>query len=218
MKGWLETDSTAALAWALAPKKFASRYDGAISVSVDAIVLSTAGDPQKLADSLLALPAGDERVKDCLPVYFELIATTPSHPDPAAIYENIPAPLRKDAWPIAMGRLIEADPQATAAWLTAHVNDPGRNYSVVRYLIVDLTEKDPAGTAQWAATFPDDERWEPWRHPASVATRTWHEKDPAAAKAWLQTQPPTLHWVGAARKKIEEKEYLKEPGSDTTEN
>ena len=214
MNGWFESEPDAALAWAQTAQL--NNYE--TYMAAHAITLSAAGNPQKLADSLLAFPAGDERVRFCLQAYFNLIGTTTGNPDPATIYENIPAPLRESAWPIALERLTAADPQAAVDWLTAHVNYPGRDYGAIATLIHKLVEEDPSGTAQWVATLPDLTAPYPDGHPASYAALKWYADDAAAAKAWLQTQPSTLHWVEETRKTIEEFENPKEPEADKTEN
>ena len=214
MKGWFESEPDAALAWAqTAQLNFYETY-----MAAKALTLSAAGDPQKLAASLLAFPAEDQRAKDCLPTYFELIVTTTGNPDAAAIYEELPATLRESAWPIAMSRLTDADPQAAVGWLTAHVNDPGRDYLATYRLLFNLAGEDPSGTAQWAATLPDDTTDPAWVHPACQVTLPWLAKDRTSAEAWLQTQPPTLRWVEETLRKLEETENPKEPEADKTEN
>ena len=214
MRSWFETTPAAALAWAQSPRNSFGEYKWAAHV----IGLSAAGDPQKLAAALLALPAGATLRKYCLDDYFDLIGTTTGNPDPAPIYENIPAPLREAAWPITMDRLIAVDTRAAADWLTVHVNDPGAAYILTSTLIDKLVEKDPSGTAQWAASFPNDPKSNRFQHPAFVATLRWLEKDPAAAKAWLQNQPSTAPWVSDVLRALEEKETPKEPEADKTEN
>ena len=213
MKGWFESGPDAALAWAQTAKH--TDYEDRMAAEV--LTLSAAGDPQKLVASLLTFPAGDKRVKECLPTYFELIGTTTGNPDPAAIYENIPAPLREAAWPIAMERLTAADLQAAVDWLTAHINDPGRDYLATYRLLFTLAGPDPSGTAQWAATLPDDITDKPWLHPACQVTLLWLAKDRTSAEAWLHTQPSTLHWVESTLRRLEEKENAKEPEADKTE-
>ena len=228
MKGWFETDPAAALAWALEPKT----TDTTNIMAAEALALSAAGDPQRLAATLLALPTGEPKLRYCLPAYFDLIATTTGNPDPAAIYENILPAFRDAAWPVAMKRLIDTDPQAAVDWLTAHANDPGRDYFGTYYLICKLGEEDIAGTAQWASTLPDGPDNPASIHPANSAVYTysessthpaygaalnWFKKDPVAAKAWLQTQP-TLHWAGAALKEIEAEARVKKAEADKTEN
>ena len=216
LEGWFATDPAAALAWAQSPKE--NENPNSLTACAYVLTLSAAGDPQKLVATLLALPPGDSKLKYCLPAYFDIIATTTGNPDPATIYDNIPAPLREAALDVTLGRLMDADPQAAADWLTAHVNEPGREYSGIRYLTLMLSEKDPAGTAHWAASLPDDTTDTAWQPHAAYATQIWYEKDPVAAKAWLQTQPSTLHWVEESFKAIEEMDSPKKPEADRTEN
>ena len=214
MKGWLETDPAAALAWAQEPKDSFTKT----IMAREAIIRSADGDPQKLAASLLALPAGEDTVKFCLDDYFKLVGTTTGNPDAAVIYENIPAPLRDAAWPVAMKRLTKGDLQVAADWLNAHVNDPGRTYEATEALIYQLDIKDPTGTARWTATFPDVSDQDDNRHPAVGPTILWYRLEPDAAKAWLQTQPSNLHWVSNVLKIIEEEDNPKESQEESTEN
>ena len=191
MKGWFETDPAAALAWAQTPKD----SENIAHMAAEILMLNATGDPQKLAASLLAFPAGDHRAKFCIDTYFELVLTTTGNLDPAAIYEELPAPLAEAAWPITMERLTATDIHLAADWLTEHIDDPGRTDKATGGLIRALVDKDHAGIAQWAATFPDNPKRSRYEHPAFVATGCWLVKDPAAAEAWLQTQPTTLQWV-----------------------
>ena len=214
MKGWLETDPTAALAWAQSPKE--SSYE--VEMATVAIIDSAEGDPQQLATALLALPAGDITIHLCLDTYFDLVAATTGNPDPSVIYENLPPALRIDAWFITMKRLAEADHQAAVDWLTAHVNDPGCNYYSTVDLVSGLADEDPAGTAQWAATFPNDINRNQRLHPAMIATSKWFEKDPVAANAWYQTLPDTLPWIIASLRKIQGGKDSNAPAPEAVEN
>ena len=214
MKGWIETEPDAAFAWA----QTANNNEAELLIAAQVLTLSAAGDPQKLADSLLAFPAGDERVKNCLYDYYETVGNTSGNTDAALIYGNLPHALQKPAWSITMKSLNEADLQAAVDWFTLHFDDPGRDYRITRTLFEDLSDQDPAGTAQWASSFPDDPVWPKTDHPCYVSTMTWFYKDPAAAKAWLQTQPSTLHWVEESFKAIEEMDSPKKPEADKTEN
>ena len=214
MKGWLETDPSAAIAWAQTPKD--SLHESEMAAM--AITHSAAGDPQRLVTDLLALPTGDSRIIYCLPDYFNFVRTTTGNFDAAVIYENIPAPLRDAAWPVTIGLLAITNQRGAVDWLNAHINDPGRDNHAIVPLIQRLGVSDPAGTAQWTATLPDTSNGEDHYHPAYVATSSWFEKDPAAAKAWLQTQPPNLRWVRDTLKDIEAKENPNKSQEESTKD
>ena len=214
MNGWFESEPEAALAWAQTAQL--NNYE--TYMAAHAITLSAAGDPQKLAASLLAFPAGDSRVKFCLRDYFDLTVKTTGQDDPAAIYENILTPLRAAAWGLTLERLTASNLHAAADWLTSHIYDPGRDYLAADTLIDRLVKVDPAGISKWAATFPEDRENSGAYHPAYAATFGWYDKDPIAAKAWLQTQPSILHWVDEMLKMLEAKENPKEPEADKTED
>ena len=214
MQGWLETDPTAAIAWAQNRK---ANYLETL-MATTAIIHSAYGDPQQLAAAIQAFPAEDGRIPSCLLGYFDLVGKTTGNTNLAVIYENMPPALRKVAWSAVMGSLAETDPQAAVDWLNAHVHDPGRNYAAACRLMNRLSDEDPAGTAQWAATFPDDIDDNDSPNPACAATFNWLEKDPVAAKAWLQTQSPTLHWVRTVLSEIHREKDSAPPAAAAVEN
>ncbi len=194
MKGWMETDPEAAVAWAKEPKQ----NNQEAAAAAHALGLNAKGNLADFSALVQSLPAGSLTAKACLQDYFDLAMISQGTSDVAGVYQQVPAALKSDAWPVAMQRLSYSDPQAAVNWLAEHVNEPGRDYRAAYPLVRRLAQDDPAATAQWAAQLPDSESAgvdAGSSHPVPMAVGMWLRAEPAAAKAWLQTQPATTPWV-----------------------
>lgn len=190
MQGWMDADPAAALAWAREPKE---AYHEAAAAAY-ALTRSAGGDLKKLEAAMLTLPEGNATARDCLQDYFDIASLSPATEKASTVYEQMPASLKAAAWPVAIQRMSYSDPQEAVNWLTAHVNDPGRDYTATSALVSELSKEDPAGTVAWAAQLPVDADANSF-HPAIQAYYMWSSKDAGEAKAWLQSQPAATPWV-----------------------
>ena len=194
IKGWLESDPQAALAWAKQPT---SAVKEAIAAAF-AISQNCKGDLQQLAAEISSLSPDSATVKECMVNYYDLALLAGNSPSPAVIYDELPPALRAVAWPVTMERLSHLDAQMAADWLGQHQNDPGLDYRATADLVRYMAQDDPAGVAKWTSQFPvfstngTDANHE---HPALIAVSQWLQSDPGAAKTWLQQQPSTAPWV-----------------------
>lgn len=187
MKGWLEINADAALAWANQPHSAPLEADAAAT----AITYNANGDLKQLQAAILKLPADGATRKACIESYFDLATITGDGQSAATTYEKIPAALRPAAWSVAVRQMSYGDPAGAKAWLTGHAADPGHNYEAVGDLIQTLSHEDPAATAQWAIQLPYSAAID-GMHPATMAVANWHDRDPTAATAWLKTQPQEI--------------------------
>ncbi len=194
MKGWLESDPIAALAWA---KQSISNPQHAAAAAY-AISQNANGDLNQMAKVISALPADSMTRRESLVNYFDAAILAEKGASPATIYDGLPATLRSAAWPVAMERLSQGDPEEAKKWLGQHLNDPGRDYFATGRLVAGMARNDPASTAEWASKLPINppkNSGEPEFHPAFIAVGQWLDKDRAAAKAWLQRQPSGTPWA-----------------------
>jgi hypothetical protein len=98
MKGWLESDPSAALAWA---KKPITNPQHAAAAAY-AISQNTNGDLTQMAKVISSLPADGMTRRESLVHYFDTAILTEKDASPAKIYDGLPAVLRSSAWPVAM--------------------------------------------------------------------------------------------------------------------
>lgn len=196
MEGWLEADPAGALAWAKEPR------EGMLEAAAAALAISSSanGDLKQMEKILLDLPADGLTAKEGLRDYFDMASLAGTDRTAATVYDQLPAALKPAAWGVAVQRLHYADPKVAAAWVTAHANDPGRNYQAMNQLVNELSQNNPEETAKWAAALPAvtaTEREAPEGHPVMRAAAQWVRRDPVAAKAWLETQPAEATWAAA---------------------
>ena len=121
MAGWLETDSSAALAWATLPKQAPLEA----AAAAYAITSSTGGDRKRLEAAILELPADSQMTRACLEDFFDLASLAGEGQTATAIYDGLAPSLRAAAWPVTKRRLTFAEPAEAAAWMEKHANDPG---------------------------------------------------------------------------------------------
>ncbi len=194
MKGWMESDPQAALAWAKQPTTSVKEAMAAAC----AISQNCKGDLHQLAADISALPAGSATVRECLLNYYDLALVAGNGSSPAAVYDELPHALQQAAWPVTMDRLSHIDAQQAADWLNEHLHDPGLDYRATADLVRYMAQDDPAGVAKWTAQFPvsatNSADGSP-EHPAMIAVSQWLGSDPAAAMAWLRQQPRSAPWV-----------------------
>ena len=194
MKGWMESDSQAALAWAKQPTTSVKEAMAAAC----AISQNCKGDLHQLAADISSLPADSATVRECLLNYYDLALVAGNGSSPAVVYDELPKSLQQAAWPVTMDRLSHIDAQQAADWLNEHLHDPGLDYRATADLVRYMAQDDPEGVAKWTAQFPvsasDTADGSP-EHPAMIAVSQWLASDPAAAKAWLLQQPSSAPWV-----------------------
>ncbi|MDB6078598.1 MAG: hypothetical protein JWO82_2345, partial [Akkermansiaceae bacterium] len=183
MAGWWETDPAGALAWAQEPKQ--TQHD-AVAASL-ALTNSAGGDPKKLEQIMLGMPAGDARLKECLRDYLDLASMTPeSAATPAQTYDQLPAGLRDTAWPVILQRMSYTDPDGAAAWLSQHatdaVYDPQASFQVVQR----MTSQNPKAALELAVSLPQSDDTV---NLTGFAISRWASSDRNAAVAWLEAQP-----------------------------
>lgn len=203
MKGWLEFDPDAALAWAMQP-----RTNGLeAAAAAEAIAYHSSGDPEKMKTFLGSFPPGSSAIKACFHDYFDL-AGFKAAKGPAELYEELPPTLQERAWPVALQRLGYSNPEAAAAWLVDHAGEPGADYQAAYRFVAGLSQTDPAGTAEWTARLPviePSDETPAAEHPASVAVSHWMNSDREAALRWLEGQPSTAPWVVRYRSLLDER-------------
>jgi hypothetical protein len=203
MKGWLEFDPGAALAWAMQP-----RTNGLeAAAAAEAIVYHSNGDPKKMETFLENLPLGSSAINACFHDYFDLVGFKAAK-GPAELYEELSPTLQERAWPVALQRLGYSNPKAAAAWLVAHADEPGADYQAAHRFVAGLAQSDPAGTAEWTARLPMIELSDETptaEHPASVAVSHWLSRDRKAALRWLESQPSTAPWVVKYRSLLDQR-------------
>lgn len=195
MEGWLEVDPAAALAWARQPKEV--RLDSAAAAM--AITWDSGGDAKRLQESLLTLPAGSPVTRECLLDYFDLASLAKEGPTAAEIHDALPPALQEAAWSVTLQRLTYTNPEAAKQWLEKHAADPGQDYGDAQRLVEELSRKDIAGTAKWAAGLPAAQGLH--QHPAQDAVNRWLRMDREAAMEWLATQPADAPWALRAQGK-----------------
>lgn len=187
MKGWLEMNADAALAWANQPHSSPLEADAAAT----AISYNANGDLKQLEAAILKLPADGATRKACIESYFDLATISGDGQSAATTYEKIPEALRPAAWSVAARQMSYGDLAGAKEWITAHVGDPGHDYEAVRDLVQSLSHEDPATTARWAIQLPYSAATD-GIHPCTIAMLNWHRRDPAAATAWLKSQPQEI--------------------------
>ncbi|RYD22987.1 MAG: hypothetical protein EOP88_05965 [Verrucomicrobiaceae bacterium] len=199
MAGWLEARPEDAMAWAKEPKDNLREAMG----SAFAITSSADGDLKKMEAGILANAGDDLTRRACFRDYFDLAASSGDKLSAGKVYEQIDLKLRAAAWPEAMERLSNANPEEAASWYEKHRNDKGHDYQLAAGLIMKMSQKDPAATVEWASGLggvdggPTGETF----YPAMVAFMHWRHQDNVAANAWLQTQSSNTPWI---RRMVEE--------------
>jgi len=196
MEGWMEVDPVAAMAWARSPKE--SKHDAAAAAY--ALTKNANGDPEKLLETLSKFPADDLVLKDCLQDYFDMADITGTSEGTGAIYDELPASLKEQAWGVTMRRLSYTDAQEAIDWLGDHAEDPGADYSQTRRLFRELAMKDPVGMTTWATTLPSLKKGE--THPTEMSYLEWVRIDQPAALTWLKGVENKEAWADNLRAKF----------------
>jgi hypothetical protein len=203
MRGWLEANPSAALAWAKEPGR------STLEASAAAMALSHAanGDPVKLQADLQSMPEGEAR-KMGIRELFDLEVMKDNGRGAMEIYDSLPDALKVDAWGATAKRLATTDQDAAKAWVTQHAGQPGTDYVATTGMVRDLARKDPEGTAKWALNLPATDDSSPEKlngppHPVILATSQWALQDSEAAQAWLRTLPAEQVWARTVLDMIE---------------
>jgi hypothetical protein len=120
MRGWLETDPAAALAWTKQPDLTPLEN----SAAALAIAHGAQGDVAKLQATILDLPEGGLR-KETLRDLYDLEGMKDGGRSPAALYAEMPQTLKSDAWSITAQRLAFSDQEEAKKWISDHAGEPG---------------------------------------------------------------------------------------------
>lgn len=183
MTGWLETDPIAAFAWAKTPKS--SELEA--SAAALAITSNANGDPQRMAASILELPADEVTRKACLQDYFDLTTMVGDGQTTAETYDQLEPALQSAGWSVAMERLFYEDDEVAKNWLESHADDAGRDYSVASRFMYRIAAMNPLETVEWAASLPGiGNRDSGAAHPVDMAVAAWLQRDRPAATKWLE--------------------------------
>ncbi|YCM42883.1 hypothetical protein V2O64_16360 [Verrucomicrobiaceae bacterium 227] len=191
MEGWYETHPAAALAWAQNPPE--SDEIHYIQTAAYALTLGADGDSEKLLQTLTETKLHESVSREILLDYFDLVEVSGGSGGAAAVYDELPASLKPDAWAVALQRISYTDKEQALEWLADHAGDAGSDYGRTTRLIGEMAEKDPAKMTIWAAELPASSS--DGIHPVEVTFGQWKRQDPAAAEAWLNSVPANTSWA-----------------------
>ena len=203
MRGWLESDPAAALAWAKSP----DRTQLEAYAAPMALAHAAGGDPARLQADLQSMPEGLARKLGVRELYdMELMKNTGR--TAAQIYDSIPESLKADAWGATAQRLAMTDQEAAKVWVAQHAGEPGTDYLATMKMVRDMAKSDPEGTAKWAVNLPANEispeKPQGPPHPVIDATHQWIRQDAAAAAAWLKSLPEDQTWAVKVLERMEQ--------------
>jgi hypothetical protein len=202
MRGWLETDPQAALAWAKQP----DRTPLEASAAAMALAHAANGDPSKLQADLQSMPEGNARKLGIRELY-DMEVMKDGGRGAAQIYDSFPESMKADAWGPTAKLLATTDQAAAKEWVTQHAGEPGTDYLTTLPMVRSLAKKDPEGTAKWALNLPANDispdKMDGPPHPVIEATFQWVQQDAAAAETWLRGLPEEQKWTGRVLEMIE---------------
>jgi hypothetical protein len=204
MRGWLESDPQAALAWAKQP----DRTPLEASAAAMALAHAADGDPAKLQADLQSMPEGPSRKLGVRELY-DMEVMKDGGRGAAQIYDSFPETMKADAWGPTAKLLATTDQAAAKDWVTQHAGEPGTDYLTTIPMVRSLAKKDPEGTAKWALNLPANEispdKIEGPPHPVIEATFQWIQQDATAAETWLRGLPAEQKWTGKVLEMIEQR-------------